>query len=628
MSLQVWLPLTKDLRNQGLADVTVTNSGATYSSTGGKLGGVYIFDGSDDYIQLNGNDLYSIIKGGSTPFSIAMWVYQADSTRAILFGDYGLTGTIQFNIELTTSHTVRFYWAASPDYTATQTSVGTATWTHITITYDGSKVLFYTNGVLTNTYTGTLASKTKSSGNYYLGRDSRTGTTVLNGKLNDFRIYDHCLSPMEVKSISQGLVLHYPLNRNGWGQENLLLNTHDLTPNSSTTTKNCSQRGSATRQLRNDGFYEAKCTSAWQGISTWANAQNLIVGQKYTYSFYFYTDGSTKSLSFYPMMYNSGGTRDTSSTLPISVDGSTYQNANARAFGSFSNSIPVKHYVTFEWNSTMASIISNGGTIELSIQVHGTFNSGKYGCVYAPKLEIGEKVTPWCPNSSDILATTMGLNGTAEYDCSGCCNNGTRTGTFNWTSDTPKYSVSTKFNGSNYILTDSGTFSWFDFNQLTLAGWMKPTNNPSSYSGSFGIAHNSIDGYYSKCFSISNSSSKFTINAAKGSTWVWIIAPYTVPVNEWHHYVVTLNGTEIKMYVDGELIHSAAIDWGTGTVASDTRFQVGVDLPGSDETYQGYYSDIRAYATALSASDVQSLYQNSAYIDNNGNVYGAVHSEV
>jgi hypothetical protein len=34
-------------------------------------------------------------------------------------------------------------------------------------------------------------------------------TYNLNGKLNDVRIYDHCLTPSEVKEISQGLVLHY-----------------------------------------------------------------------------------------------------------------------------------------------------------------------------------------------------------------------------------------------------------------------------------------------------------------------------------------------------------------------------------------------------------------------------------
>ena len=40
MSLRVWLPLTKDLRQQGLSNVTVTNGGATFESAG-KLGGCY-----------------------------------------------------------------------------------------------------------------------------------------------------------------------------------------------------------------------------------------------------------------------------------------------------------------------------------------------------------------------------------------------------------------------------------------------------------------------------------------------------------------------------------------------------------------------------------------------------------
>ena len=34
----------------------------------------------------------------------------------------------------------------------------------------------------------------------------------LNGSINDVRVYDHCLSPKEVREISKALVLHYKLD--------------------------------------------------------------------------------------------------------------------------------------------------------------------------------------------------------------------------------------------------------------------------------------------------------------------------------------------------------------------------------------------------------------------------------
>ncbi len=45
------------------------------------------------------------------------------------------------------------------------------------------------------------------------------------GSLCDIRIYDKALSSREVKEISKGLVLHYPLNREGFGCDNLIKNT-------------------------------------------------------------------------------------------------------------------------------------------------------------------------------------------------------------------------------------------------------------------------------------------------------------------------------------------------------------------------------------------------------------------
>ena len=113
-------------------------NGATVN-TAGKIGSCYSFDGNDDYISLTGTELYNIFKGGTQPFSICFWIYHADATSGIIFGDYGLSGNIDFNVELTTSHGVRFYWDGSPDKNFNSTSyVSASGCTHITITYDGT----------------------------------------------------------------------------------------------------------------------------------------------------------------------------------------------------------------------------------------------------------------------------------------------------------------------------------------------------------------------------------------------------------------------------------------------------------------------------------------------------------
>jgi hypothetical protein len=114
MSLRVWLPLDGALNNCGISEVSATANGATIN-TAGKIGSCYVFDGSNDFISLTGSTLYKIFTGGSNAFSICKWIYHNDSTRGILFGDFGLSGNIKFNIELSTAHHVRFYWDNAPD---------------------------------------------------------------------------------------------------------------------------------------------------------------------------------------------------------------------------------------------------------------------------------------------------------------------------------------------------------------------------------------------------------------------------------------------------------------------------------------------------------------------------------
>ena len=274
MALRVWLPFTQNMQNQGLSNAIIQNVGAV-RSTRKKIGTSCYFDGSDDYVSINSSELRNCFKGGSHPFSIAMWIYNAKETgnRAVLFGDYGLSGAIGFNIELNSSvnynDDVRFYWNASPDYRATNTNITPNTWVHLTIVYNGTKVDFYRNGILIDSLTGTLDEKNKISGNFYLGRDSRTGTTAFKGYLDDVRIYDEALSKKQVQEISKGLILHYKLDNY---IDNFISNNIEqctIMPEADATTVNriIQYIGTTDSTYTNGNFYQGIVTNIWDAGS-------------------------------------------------------------------------------------------------------------------------------------------------------------------------------------------------------------------------------------------------------------------------------------------------------------------------------------------------------------------------
>lgn len=369
MSLKVWLPLDGTLKNNGSSDAVVTNSGSTVNTLG-KIGSCYSFDGSDDYISLNCSDLYNVFKGGTQPFSIAMWVYHADTTRAILFGDFSLSGSVNFNIELTTGHVVRFYWNANPDY-STSINVGASTWTHITLVYNGTTLKQYNNGVLVGSRDGVLASLNKTSGVFYLGRDSRTGATALNGRLNDLRIYDHALSTAEVHEIAQGLVLHYKLD---------VLNNNML---------------NRTPKLYSSGSY-----NAYQLQLT----ENLVANQAYT-------------LQFWDI--NVSHTGKTADTLGISVywGGGSVTLATRNGTSYFSNGHCDYMVIQFTPSSSQAS---GSGATNAWLNIYNSVPSvsGTMAMsIGAWKLEKGSIATPF--------SGTVAECGNVVYDSSGYGHHGT-----------------------------------------------------------------------------------------------------------------------------------------------------------------------------------------------------------
>ena len=75
---------------------------------------------------------------------------------------------------------------------------------HCCFTTDGKTAHGYYDGVMKSTLTSAGG---HLNGVFYLGENNN-----INGCIQDLRIYDEALSPREVKELSKGLVLHYPLD--------------------------------------------------------------------------------------------------------------------------------------------------------------------------------------------------------------------------------------------------------------------------------------------------------------------------------------------------------------------------------------------------------------------------------
>ena len=393
---------------------------------------------------------------------------------------------------------------------------------------------------------------------------------------------------MEVKLISQGLVLHYPLNRGGWGQENFILESHKVTSGGNAN--------GITRTYESDGSMKIVSTSGNGNYASLGFAQNsntsvgnnMTVGDTYCIS----CDVKIETGTVLPTLFINSGN-------------------GYKQLRPVNGSIVTGRWIRVYYSSTWAE----PGTQYGNISLHLGFSSA-IGTYYFKnfKLEKGSIPTPWCPNSTDALATTVGLNSTTEYDCSGFCNNGTRNGVFSWISDTPKYTVSTQFNGTNNAIQTPDLTTLIADKNYTIACWFyKATIGTKGYQTIYG------------------GPSGFELEARNGSgtepqlvAWNWGKPVAAYEFNKWNHFVFVHSDSDCKMYLNGEYIS-------TGTAKSTNptgNYLIGAWNTSTQQNFEGNMSDFSIYATALSASDVQSLYQNSAYIDSSGNIYGAVHTEV
>lgn len=334
------------------------------------------------------------------------------------------------------------------------------------------------------------------------------------------------------------------------------------------------------------------------------------------------------------MPANGGWSWESNKTYTASIDARSPNGAILIFYPYGAGSMNKSYTVTSQWKRySFTFTATQSGTASMTYHVNQT--SGVTLQLKHPKLELGQKATPWCPNEIDKLYTILKLNDNIEYDCSGYQKNGEKIG-INYSSNTPKYDVSSVFSASpSVIKIPNQNYAIQGSQNMTISVWAYKEDwsqfSERVYSCTEGGGLNiqpTSSGQIEWAVNVYTDAEK---TSHKYDTNLYIRIPKTEFSSGWHMFtwVYTTSGT--SLYIDGVLKQSKS---GTSYgiyFHSTAPLILGGQASGSSYTspyLNGKLSDFRIYATALSAKDVKSLYNNSVYLDNEGNLYGAELREV
>ena len=593
MSLQVWMPLNGNLNNQGLdGSLEFTNTASATVATDGKIGSCYSFSAT------SGTGLL-LSKGKSASefmdtyinhhsWSMCAWVRTTSNDNVVFGLTYGL------RLWCGSTNYVNLYNSTRNVSASNNISTIDGKWHHICATYStlDNAVNVYVDGIkgTTSYYPSGETYASSWANSVAIGRDFNNSTAsshyYFQGSMNDVRIYDHCLSAKEVKEISKGLVLHYKLsdpyiepttnNYSGWSSN--CYNGTTGTYNYGTTTDMYYDNLDGITRVR----MGTSNLDAWPYVF-FNNITPPSNGEYRTLSFDYYPTIKDK-VNFY--------TYNTSGTITWIANGVKGTGGN----------IPVN---TNSWNHISVTIKNTGssnsgfGYMRIGLEKH-TSSTSNYWLFKNIQIESKDHSTPFVIGSRDESTV---------YDCSGLANNGTKIGGVTPSSNPLplRYDRSYDFDGSTGSIQIPNLAKLAPSGEFTMNCW---------------IYHD--DTWSSKDFeTILGGPSGFELEAKNRSTnspvlWAysWGQGSATYKLNKWNMITMTRNASESRFYINGEL----KITGSAGTIPSGNYF-IGAWQTSTGQNYKGRISDFRLYSTVLSVEDIKELYNISASIDKNGNMY-------
>jgi hypothetical protein len=656
------------LSNQSLT--AVVNS-TTYTPNG-RYGKGVLMNGTSSQIYRNNTTEIDLNENLSSGFTASIWVNPASDGE----NDIGRIFQKGTNTYMrTTNESGGFVdLEASFDLSSTDATISLPgilplnTWSHIAMVYSGStQIQIYINGRLRATSTNGVGSIPSDSGTMFIGAGA-SGTPAFDGVLDEFKLYSTALTQAQIA-----------IDYNG---NNALLignlgTTSTLQPNDSfsrgvfcnpgSALSNCNPVGYWNFEEASGTYYDSSGTgnngtlggsggargngkigkgivlngsgyvqisdnssiditnsisfSAWINTTLSGTSQHII-SKSGAYEFRTHTDdsirvrignlsdnfsGSTDPISL-NTWYHVVGTYD-GSRYAVYINGvlqSSSTDATSGTIGTNNNNLFVGA-ITTAASGKFEGKIDEPMIFDYSIspeQIAWYYNKGK---PYI-HLKLDECTGSTIQDSSgNGKAGSITIGGSGSQTSIGDC---TSSGTARYNGISGKYNYSVNLDGTNdYMSVTSPNLPTENFSYST---WVYPT----ATSGTMNILSASDGSGGDEILVRSNSGGTVTIRVNGASDD--LVSGQTLTAGAWNHILVTRNGSDIYLYINGKKDANTGSD-GSALSFSSCALLIGVDAGSScTSTFGGYFDgkidDVKVFHYALTDVQARTLY-------NNGTIY-------
>lgn len=567
MSLIAHLPLNND--GNDLLNKYNGNPNSNITWANGKIGRCAEFNGQNSLIIFGlGQDIFPL-----PIFSFAIWFKSfgttaTSGTSPALWGfTYGCRLLVYSNrLRFGLDNGSTFIYLDSP---STYDFYNDNEWHHVAACADAGNMYLYIDGLLVNTRTTTWLGYTRwMTNSANLGRDNNNSNYYFRGLMDDFRMYDHVLSEKEVQDLAKGLAAHYSFNRQAEYVENIA-----YTPNGSVdiSFQNLSTSGLSTTLQSDGNSYLIEVNNGGQFRMRFDESR-LVNGQPYNFSFKY--------------QILTGDSFDASDFCDVSFTDKTNDGSYFSGWASRST-----YNSTYRFSDL--SISANTKVLIYDIQLENRR--------FPTKFYPGIREDFVSDNTANV--PKYALNKDAPqwfYDgvLGGCY----------------------RFNKETYINTGQ-PFRFEKEDSFSGSFWIKIDDHsmePGAAAGIFGKGH-----WYSNTWDIylqNNHQIRFEMSGNATRNGYTKANTPVLTLDQWYHYAFTYSNGSVKVYLDGVLVSSATYS-GTGGFTNGNYVRIGQRHTDSSRALGGSMSDVRLYATELSADDVQNIYKTGLAVDNQGRMH-------